>query len=735
MPELPFPRVGAGVICAALLVFGTATPVPTQELPPPGQMIPAENSARFLPDTPANRALRDAIGQSDLNAVKAALAAGASPEARVYDGGNPEYAVPLVLKVTGFPETLPIFRLLAGRTRDMNIATPGYGITLLMVATQSGDLDLIKSLVARGAKINARTNTLPGTGGGPEAGGGESVLLYYLMCEGFREPDPHPVAAYLITQGADVNAANGSGMTPLIQAAVYKRPGLTRLLLASGADPQKRDHLGWTALRYAMRGGAEEVIAALRPVTTLDLWEAAYFDDSTRIRDLLSGGADPNGKRPEPSSDSKTGKIMQEMVGETPLAAAAKGDAAGAVRLLIAAGANIQQRDSRSGRNALHVAAASGSDAVIPVLLAAGADINATTTTASLPVPSASTALTLAAAATQPETVALLLRSGANINADWQGEVALENLLRNAGREPYLRSRDMRAGKVKRGDAFLDAQQTILESLVEAGVAVDAVGAVAIAADRGQTGLVEYLLEKGGSPNAHCHYRDEDNTALMAAIRAIENGRMASVRRKPPPSPAEKHDLRKRNDSLRECFDRLLKAGADVNDASHDTGETPLMTAIESSQYDIAAELLKRGANLEATDRQGRTALLRIAAEGKNTAAAAWLLRRKAVVNHRDTGGYSALMLAVDDGSNAEWEAQRRREGDESEDDPPNRDGHPAMVALLLRGGADKTAVAKDGVTTALALATRNGFSALEALLAAGGKVRHPADPEELTPL
>ncbi|MBC8135656.1 MAG: ankyrin repeat domain-containing protein [Fibrella sp.] len=717
MRKLPSSRDRAGVLCAAFVILGVTMPVFAQEPSPYAVVVHSENTERYLPDMPANRALRDAIGRSDLRAVQAALAAGASPEARVYDGGNPEYAVPLVLKATGFPENLPIFRLLAGRTRDVNIATPGYGMTLLMVATQSGDLALVKSLVVRGAKINARTNLLTNDSG--KSVGGENVLLHFLTNAGFLEPDPHPVAVYLIAQGADVNAADANGVTPLIQAAQYKRPELTRLLLAKGADPQKRGPFDRTALRWAMFGGAEGVVAALRPATTLDLWEAAHFDDTARLRELLSGGADPNARRPEFLYDHKTGTSRVEPVGETPLAAAAKGDAAEAVRLLIASGANIHQKDPESGRNALHFAAASGSDAVIPVLLRAGADINAVVS----PVPYVSTPLTIAVGATQPETVALLLKRGVNVGTNRQGEVALANLLRNAGREPFLRSRELRAGKAKRGEAFLDAQFTILDLLVSAGVSVDAVGAVAIVTQREQTGLVEYLLEKGGSPNAHFQYRDEDKTALMAAISAIREGQRASrVRPDKPLSVSEKRELRKRDDSLRECFDLLLKAGADVNDASRDTGETPLMTAIESGQYGIAGELLKRGAKLEATDKKGRTVLLRVAAEGKNTAAMTWLLRKKADSTRRDTAGYSALMLAIDDGSNAEWAAERERESDESDSDPPNRDGHPAMVALLIGNGADKKTVASDGITTALILAKKNGFSAVEALLAAKRK-------------
>jgi ankyrin repeat protein len=48
----------------------------------------------------------------------------------------------------------------------------------------------------------------------------------------------------VITAGADVNAADISGMTPLHQTAYFNKPKLAELLLANGADAEAKNHDG-----------------------------------------------------------------------------------------------------------------------------------------------------------------------------------------------------------------------------------------------------------------------------------------------------------------------------------------------------------------------------------------------------------------------------------------------------------------------------------------------------------
>jgi len=61
-------------------------------------------------------------------------------------------------------------------------------------------------------------------------------------------------AKALLDGGANPNAANPNGYTPLMMAAGYGDTGMVRLLVARGANVRLADRLGATALDYARDG-------------------------------------------------------------------------------------------------------------------------------------------------------------------------------------------------------------------------------------------------------------------------------------------------------------------------------------------------------------------------------------------------------------------------------------------------------------------------------------------------
>src|SRR5262249_5513141 len=103
----------------------------------------------------------------------------------------------------------------------------------LATAIRNADGQLIRTLLDNGADVNAR-----------DAEGNTPLILasFYAgpACVGL-----------LIEKGADVNAANKAGATALIRAATdYEK---TRLLVAAGANVRARTALGNTPLILAAR--------------------------------------------------------------------------------------------------------------------------------------------------------------------------------------------------------------------------------------------------------------------------------------------------------------------------------------------------------------------------------------------------------------------------------------------------------------------------------------------------
>jgi ankyrin repeat protein len=143
----------------------------------------------------------------------------------------------------------------------------------------------------------------------------------------------------LLKQAADVNAAQGDGMTALHWAAMHGDADLVQMLIYAGANLRATTRLGsYTPLYLASQQGQAKAIDA-----------------------LLKAGADP---------------MVTTQHGTTPLMAAAASGNIDAVRLLLDAGSDINARESSRGETALHFAAANDRTAVINLLVEYGADVS-----------------------------------------------------------------------------------------------------------------------------------------------------------------------------------------------------------------------------------------------------------------------------------------------------------------------------------------------------------------------
>jgi ankyrin repeat protein len=183
-------------------------------------------------------------------------------------------------------------------------AKDGYNLTALTCARLTGQQRTVKLLLARGANGEER----------PASHCNETTLLHGAASVGDVE-----MVRLLLDQGAEVDAKDGFGKTPLLHAAACghaNRLPLVSLLLERGADVNTKDVGGRTALHIVMMWSNWELWSDTRaPLVSL----------------LLRQGADVNAR------DNRM---------QTPLHLAAETGRETIYKLLKARGADEYARDS-----------------------------------------------------------------------------------------------------------------------------------------------------------------------------------------------------------------------------------------------------------------------------------------------------------------------------------------------------------------------------------------------------
>ena len=145
----------------------------------------------------------------------------------------------------------------------------------------------------------------------------------------------------LLKEAADVNAAQGDGMTALHWAAMNGDVELAQMLIVAGANIKATTRLGsYTPLYLASQQGHGSVVQA-----------------------LIKAGGDVKAGTPN---------------GTTPLMVAAASGEVDAVKALVDAGADVNAKDGVRAQTPIMYAAASNRAAVIELLAAKGADLKAT---------------------------------------------------------------------------------------------------------------------------------------------------------------------------------------------------------------------------------------------------------------------------------------------------------------------------------------------------------------------
>lgn len=128
----------------------------------------------------------------------------------------------------------------------------------MMVAIISNQVEEVKALVRSGCDLNVKYEN--------------GMTALHMAALPGASPE---ITAVLIDNGADVDAKNVVGETPLITAARNNSLKTAKVLIEKGADVNARKNNGWTALVHALRHDFTEMIKLLKKYGA----EVANIDD------------------------------------------------------------------------------------------------------------------------------------------------------------------------------------------------------------------------------------------------------------------------------------------------------------------------------------------------------------------------------------------------------------------------------------------------------------------------
>jgi len=403
-------------------------------------------------------------------------------------------------------------------------------------------------------------------------GDGSSALLWAV------HHDNADAAALLIDLGANVNAGNRYGITPLAEAALNGNVAIVEKLIAAGADVEAALPGGDTPLMIASRTGSAGAVKALlargASVAARESWHgetalmwAAGENHPDVIRLLAAAGADLNASSATFDwKDIKHGGVQSQLPlgGLTALIHAARQNAYEAAIALLDVGADPNAKDPQ-GISPLRVAISNGHLDLASMLLERGADPNEGALVEAIKV---RTTPMMRAATNRPnkttpvELINALFAKGAT--ADSVASVALP-----------------------KKDAF--------EAGSPAGVAPSET-ALYIASGAQDLELMKLLIAKGADAK---RATDKGATPLMAATGV-------TVKR-PAMAGATVVSLRSAQQRI-EAASLILGQGADVN-ARDVNGLTVLHAMARQGEDDIVSYLVSQGARLDIKDNSHRTPL------------------------------------------------------------------------------------------------------------------------------
>ena len=426
-------------------------------------------------------------------------------------------------------------------------------------AVKVRDLDMTGTLIEEGADVNA-----------PQGDG--ATALHWASHRNDLD-----AASLLIRAGADVNAANELGATSLWLAAINGSAPMVKRLLEAGANPNVALKMGETPLMAAARSGNGPAVEQLlahgadicareheRGQTALMWAVAQQHADVARV--LIRNGADLDARTKvyyqlenTAGNTNPSGNFRMAHGGSTPLLFAARNGDVETAKMLVKAGANVNDV-AASGASALVLAAHSGHGPLAIYLLEQGADPNA-------------------AEAGYTALHAAVLRS----------QIELVNALLDDGADPNALVEHGTPGRRFSADYSIRAQL---------------IGATAfwLAAKYGELEILRTLAKRGADP----HLVPNPPVSVLQAAMGMPGGSLENRRDrtgKSPPDPAEEERL------TLELGRFILVLGVDVNAADAE-GNTALHHAVLKDFESVVAFLASNGADVNAANKRGQTPLV-----------------------------------------------------------------------------------------------------------------------------